>query len=230
MPYNWENFQQQQLAGVPNASGMPQQNNAMATLQNAPQQQLRTGKNPNPKFPRLRDWWEGIKTGGKEFAFGTPDQIQQVQNYSPQQQGIMQLLQELGVYGLQNPYEGFEDISQQAHNQFSQDVIPGLAERFASLGNNALSSPAFQNRLGSASAQLQSDLASQKAQYGQQNVQQILQMLQMGLQPQFENVHRPKSNGLVQNAILGGINAAPGLYQGRQISKAIDVLTKGAQG
>ncbi len=161
---------------------------------------------------------------------GQPEAIEQIQNFSPEQQSIMQLLQQLGVFGLQNPSAGFEPIEQQAINQFHQQTVPSLAERFTSMGNNSLSSPAFASQLGQAGAGLSGDLAAQRAQYGQQNIQQILQMLQMGLQPQFENIHRPQSNGLVQNAILGGIQAAPGLYQGRQISKALDALTKGAKG
>ena len=98
------------------------------------------------------------------------------------------------------------------------------------MGSSSLSSPAFVSQLGQAGAGLEGDLAAQKAQYGQQNIQQLLQMIQLGLQPQFQNVHRPQSNGLIQNAILGGIQAAPGIYQSRQISKGIDALTKGAKG
>ena len=156
--------------------------------------------------------------------------MQQVPNFSPQEQGILQLLQQLGIYGLQNPYEGFEPIAQQARNQFAQQTVPSLAERFTGMGSSSLSSPAFVSQLGQAGAGLEGDLAAQKAQYGQQNIQQLLQMIQLGLQPQFQNVHRPQSNGLIQNAILGGIQAAPGIYQSRQISKGIDALTKGAKG
>jgi hypothetical protein len=170
------------------------------------------------------------KKGIGNNLLGQPDEFQQVQNFSPEQQSIMQLLQQLGVYGLQNPYEGFEPIAQQAQNQFNQQTVPGLAESFTRMTNGAMSSPSFASQLGQAGAGLAGDLAAQKAQYGQQNIQQILQMLQMGLQPQFENVHRPQSNGLLQNAVLGGIQAAPGIYQGRQIGKAIDALTKGSQG
>jgi hypothetical protein len=261
---------------------MPMQD-MLAPLQGMQQQGLRVGNNPNPRFPRARDKWQGIKgldwlsslkgslggaasgatlgsfvpgigtaiggglgaLGGglagllssdqtkKEIGdnlFGQPDEFQQVQNFSSEQQGIMQLLQQLGRFGLQNPYGGFEGIENQARNQFAQQTVPSLAERFTSLGNNSLSSPLFASQLGQAGAGLEGDLASQKAQYGQQNIQQILQMLQLGLQPQFENVHRPQSNGLAQNAILGGIQAAPSLYQSRQISKALDALTKGSKG
>lgn len=227
MPYNWENYQQQQLAGPQNNTGM----NAVATMQQPQQQKMSARQQyPNATFPRLRRAWEGTKKGGGNFLFGQPEGIEQVQNYTPQQQGIMQLLQQLGIYGLQNPYEGFEDISNQAHNEFNQQTVPNLAESFTRMTNGAMSSPSFASQLGQAGAGLSGDLAAQKAQYGQQNMQQILQMLQMGLHPQFENLHRPQSNGLVQNALLGGIQAAPSIYQSRQIGKAVDALTKGAKG
>jgi hypothetical protein len=269
MPFNWKDITQQQLSGLP---ALQQQGNTLAPLQNTLPQPLRTGNNPNPKFPRARNAWENIKdklgnvaaggvggaaggaalgsivpgigTGlgaalgalggslygglsdkGKEFTFGTPEEIQQVQNYGPEQQNIFRLLQQLGIYGLQNPYAGFEPIEQQARNQFNQQTIPGLAERFASLGNNALSSGAFYSQLGQAGAGLEADLAAQKAQYGQQNIGQILQMLQLGLQPQFENIHRPQSNGLFQNTLLSGIQAAPKIYQARQIDNLIKELS-----
>jgi hypothetical protein len=167
------------------------------------------------------------KKGIGNNLLGQPDEFQQVQNFSPEQQGILQLLQQLGVYGLQNPYQGFSAIEQQAENQFNQQTLPSIAERFTAGTGGALSSPSFIAQAGQAGAGLRADLAAQKAQYGQQNIGQILQMLQLALQPQFQNVHRPQSNGLVQNAILGGIQAAPGIYQGRQISKAIEALTAG---
>ena len=34
---------------------------------------------------------------------GQAEEFQQVPNFSPQEQGILQLLQQLGIYGLQNP-------------------------------------------------------------------------------------------------------------------------------
>jgi len=203
MPFDWKDATQQQLAGLPSVgTGMQQ-------LQNMPQQkQLLTGKNPNPKFPNARDKWERFKKGGGEFLWGNPGGVEQYSTMSPQQQGIMQLLQQLGVYNLQNPYEGFEPIAEQAQNQFAQQTVPSLAERFSSMGSNSLSSPSFASQLGQAGAGLSSDLAAQKAQWGQGNMQQILQMLQLGLNPQSENIFRPQQNGLAQQAIMAAIKAA----------------------
>lgn len=202
MAFNWKDLTQKQLAGMPQNTGM-QALSAMQPQQNA----LLTGSNPNPKFPRARDAWERFKQGSGQFLFGQPGGLEQVSTVTPQQQGILQLLQQLGIYGLQNPYEGFEGIEQQARRQFNEQTVPSLYERFAGMGNNALSSGTLTSQLSQAGAGLESDLAAQKAQYGQQNMQQILQLLQLGLNPQTENVYRPGQNGVTQNAILSLIRS-----------------------
>ncbi len=191
MAINWLNATQQQLSGMPNGGGMQALSNLPAGAK-------------QPKFPRAREGWEKIKAG----LFGSPEAIENVPTITPQQQGIMELLQQLGAFGLQNPTAGFEPIEQQARNQFQQNTIPGIAERFTSMGSgNALSSGTFASQLGQAGAGLEGDLASQKAQFGQQNIQQLLQMLQLGLNPQSENIFRPAQNGLAQNAIMALIKS-----------------------
>jgi hypothetical protein len=54
---------------------------------------------------------------------------------------------------------------------------------------------------------LESNLAALRSQYGLQQQNQLMNLLQMALRPQFENVYRPSSPGL-----FGGI--AGGLGQG----------------
>ena len=269
--YDWRNATQQQLANLPQINA----GNGMQALQNQ-KKPLRTRKNPNPKFPRARNWWEGVKENGSNIAlggaagagtgaaigslfpgagtaigagvggvagilaslfnpksetlFGNPDEIQQIQNYTPEEQEIFRYLQGLGIMGLQNPYAGFEPIEQQSRNQFSQNTVPNLAERFASMGNNALSSPTFSSQLGIAGAGLEADLATQKAGYGQQQIGQILQMLQLGLQPKFDNLHRPQSNGLAQNLLLGLAGSAPDFLKTYAKNKAHDKWKKDSGG
>jgi hypothetical protein len=218
------------------------QNNMLTPLQNMPIGQnaptnwlqnttgkLKTGKNPNPQFPRARHGWESFKEGlgnflqgGRNFLLGNPGGVEQYSTVTPNQQNILALLQQLGVEGLENIYSGFEPIEQQARNNFSQQTVPSIAERFSSLGNNALTSPTFATQVGQAGAGLESELAAMKAGYGQQNLQNILQLLQLGLQPQSENVFRPRENGLLQ----GLVGAAPNFYQSYQLSNALKGLLK----
>lgn len=205
MPFDWKNVTQQQLAGMPNAS------TGMQQLQNIPQANMQkpllTGKNPNPKFPRARNAWEHVKRGGSQFLWGQPGGVEQVSKFNPQQQSIIQLLQQLGVYGLQNPNEGFEPIAEQALDQFNQEGLNSIAHRFTSLGQGGLDSPDFAQHAYGARAGLMKDLAAQKAQWGQQNMGNILQMLQLGLNPQSESIYRPQQTGFAQEAAMAAIKA-----------------------
>lgn len=248
---------------------MPQQNNGMNWLQNQAallgKNKLRTGKNPNPKFPRLRNAWENVKEaggnigagglggaaggavlgslvpgvgtalgaglgavggglyglfggdkGGKEFAFGTD--AEQLPTVTPEQLNILQYLQQMGLLGLQNPYAGFDPIAQQSVNEFYEQDVPSLAERFTSMGDNALSSGTFSSQLSQGAAKLRENLAAQRAGYGQQNIQQALQLLSMGLQPQFQNA--PGQPGVLPS-LLGN---AGNIYQTHQMNNLIKSL------
>src|SRR6185437_8745100 len=152
----------------------------------------------------------------KEGIFGTD--VEQAPTVTPEQQNILKYLQDLGVQGLQNPYAGFAPIAQQAQNQFYQETVPSLAHRFTSLGNASLSSPSFASAVGGAGANLQTDLAALQSGYGQQNIGQILQMLQLGLQPQFQNM--PGQPGLFPQLLSNAGN----LYQGYQTQQLLKQL------
>ena len=208
MQYDWINNTQNKLAGPYNnmltpVQNMQQsgQNNMLQPLQQMQQpQKLRTGKNPNPRFPRLRHAWENTKEGASNVIFGKPEGVEQYSELSPQQQGIMQLLQDLGIYDLQNPYEGFDEgIANPAWDEFNQQTVPNLAESFTSMTNGAMSSPSFAAQLGQAGAGLKSNLSAQRAQYGQQNKQQALNQLMSLVNPNFsENIHRPRQPGAIE--------------------------------
>ena len=132
-----------------------------------------------------------------------------------QMTGLNQILQS-GLSGLANPTQGFAPIAQQARSQFNQQTVPGLAERFTSMGGRgsaALSSPAFASQLGQAGAGLEENLAAMQAQYGMQNQGNLLQMLQLGLQPQYENMLQPEQQGFWESilpGLLGGIGQGVG--------------------
>jgi hypothetical protein len=194
------------------------QNNMLSPLQNMPQPYA----SAIPSQPPKQNWLQKIASGAGNFFFGNPGGVEQYSTVTPDQQNVLQLLQQLGIQGLQNPYAGFAPIAQQAVNQFNQQTVPSLAERFTSLGNGALSSPAFASQLGQANAGLQSDLAAMQAGYGQQNIQQALQLLQLALRPQSENLHKPRESGLVQN-LLG---AAPSFYQSYQMGNILKSLQR----
>jgi hypothetical protein len=86
--------------------------------------------------------------------------------------------------------EAVNQFSQPYMNQFEQQTVPGLAERFAGMGGmgGGLSSSGFGQSLSSAGANLQSQLAQLKAGLGQQAAQSLMSqygnMAGMGLSAQ----------------------------------------------
>lgn len=150
------------------------------------------------------NWLEDLfRSGGKDFGLGSaesfisgnPGGFEQVSSFAPWQQQYFQQLAQMGQQGLQNPYQGFEDIANYSRNQFQNTTLPSLAERFAGLGSNALSSDAFQTQNQQAAKDLELGLAALRSQYGMQNRGQFANLLGMGLTPQYQNVMREGTPG-----------------------------------
>jgi len=163
---------------------------------------------------------------GGLFGGGEKGGVKQAQNFNPQQQQILSMLLGQGQQNLQNPYAGFEDISNYAQNQFHQNIVPSIAERFTSMGNNALSSGAFASQLGQAGRGLGDTLAMQRQQYGQQNQQNALGQLSLGLSPSFQNYYQQSQPGFGENLMHGAIQAAPSFYQSYMLNNALQNMQK----
>jgi hypothetical protein len=110
----------------------------------------------------LNDFLYGGPDNLTKFKTGTP-QMEQLQNflnqYSQQQLGGGQQGNQMAQQyhqGMLGP-EAFEKFSQPYLQQFNEQVVPGIAERFAGMG--ALSSSGFGQSLGGAASGLQSNLA-----------------------------------------------------------------------
>lgn len=126
---------------------------------------------------------------------------------NPEQMGGLQNLLQFGQQKLSNPQAGFEPFADLARKRFQSQTIPSIAERFTSLGNDRRSS-AFEGALGSASSDLESQLAALGSQYGLQNEQTALNFINSGLKPSFENIIEPKKQGFFES-LFG--SAAPGI-------------------
>ncbi len=188
----------QQLAGQ---SGM-QSLAGLSPIQTSAQPMMRQ-VNEGPK----KSWWDKFKQG----AFGQQEAFFQSPTVTPEQMNVLEQLLSGGLQGLQNPYQGFEPIEQKARSGFAQQTVPGLAERFTSLGSHgagALSSPAFASELGQAGAGLEESLAAMRSQYGLQNRGLLLDQLKLGLRPAFETMHRPGTSGAVGEAWNTGKQAS----------------------
>lgn len=160
------------------------------------------------------------------FGGGEKGGVKQSPTLNPEQMNILQFLLQQGQQGLQNPSAGFGPIARQARNQFSQQTIPSLAERFTSMGNNSLSSPAFASQLGQAGAGLEEALAALQSQYGQQNQQHALSMLALGLSPSFQNFYQGSQPGFGENLLSGAAQAAPSFFQSYLLNNALSNLQR----
>lgn len=156
------------------------------------------------------------------FFLGTPNKIEQVSRFTPDimaalQPKLMQALQ--GIGNQEELAKGFDPFEKRAMSQFNQQIVPGLAERFTSLGSNSLSSPAFASQLGAAGAQLSEGLAGMRSQYAQNQEQNLMNLLQLG---QMENMPVQGDIGfagsfgpmLLKMLLQGGLGALSGALMG----------------
>lgn len=149
--------------------------------------------------------WDKVKFGineaapiAKDFWVGTPNKLESLQRFAPYQQNAMYGLLGMGMQGLQNPYQGFEPIAKSVRQNFEQNTLPSLAERFTSMGKNSMTSPLYMSQMHNAGANLDTGIGALQAQYGLQNQQNMGRFLQLGLQPQYEHANIPGQNGLLQ--------------------------------
>lgn len=152
----------------------------------------------------------GGSKGAKKDTFG------KVSNMSPEQsQFLKQFISQLGPNGglgggneesinylreMLNPSEqSFDKFADPFRQQFEQQTIPGLAERFGGMGGGlggGLSSSGFGQSLSAAGGNLQTQLAALKAglagQAGQQLMGQYGQQSGMAMgQSPFTNTYQP---------------------------------------
>lgn len=161
------------------------------------------------------------------FLFGSPQTTNQLPLFSPEQQAARQQVRGMGLNSLQNNPLSFAPIKQQYEKQFSEQVIPTLAERFA--GN--LRSSAFKGALGNTASDFYSKLAGLESQYNLGARQQGLRELLSTLNPEFQTQLVPEQPGLLGNLasslspLLGGFLGGPlGSQIGGSIGQGISGL------
>ena len=119
-----------------------------------------------------------------------PEQVRQFPTLSPNQTGAQDEALKYVMEGLKNgPGKGFDfsPIRNQAETGFYGRTIPGIAQKFA--GADALRGSGFMKAMGGAGREFEQGLASQESQYKMQTnrdyMNNLMQMLQLGLQPRF---------------------------------------------
>jgi len=190
---------------------------------------------------------------GRNFLFGRPDALKKVDTATDEQKALHnQILaqamgmaqQGSGYQNAQNYYnslfapgnQAYENFSAPYMNQFQEQVLPQIAERFA--GSGVLSSSGFGQALGGAGAGLQAQLAqlfeSLRSQAAGAQTQQYNQLSQSGLNYQPFGYYTQKGTQGFLPALLGAAGTAFGGGLGGAVGNAagtgISNLFKGAQG
>jgi hypothetical protein len=105
-----------------------------------------------------------------------------------------------------NDPDFFNSFEAPLQRQFQEETIPGLANRFASMGTGgSTGSTAFRNQLGREGSNLHTNIAALRGGMQQQGVNQLMnsaqmpfnnmaQMYGLGLSHPTENVYQPPSN------------------------------------
>lgn len=176
-----------------------------------------------------------------EFLFGSPDKLNKVATGTKQQEALHNnlLSQAMGMSGAgggydlaqnyfnnflgSNQQQAFDQFSSPYLQQFEEQMLPQIAERFAGAG--ALSSSGFGQALGGAASGLQSQLAqlfSQlQGQAAQQQYGQYNQLSQQGLGYQPFAYQQKQGSGGFLAPMLGAAASAFGGPIGGALGSAI---------
>jgi len=182
-----------------------------------------------------------------EWLFGSPDKLKKVATGTKEQQGLhnnilaqaMGLSEGGGGYDLaqnyfnnllgENQQDAFNQFSSPYLQQFQEQLLPQIAERFAGAG--ALSSSGFGQSLGGAASGLQSQLAQLFSQLQQQaagqQYNQFNQLSQQGLNYQPFAYQQKQGSAGIMGPLAMGIGAGLGGPLGAALGGGISSLFKG---
>jgi hypothetical protein len=174
-----------------------------------------TGASPMTQLNQPSSFWSG-----SQGTFG------QMPRFTPDQQNIMNKLMSIGFEGF-NP----KAMEESARKNFMNQTVPGIANQFTAAGGGALSSPSLMAQLGQGGANLESDIQRQQMEY-------MLPLLQLGLQPNFDTFFAPGQPGAGHGISQGiGSGIAAGAKEGFPLimKMIVDAIAKrsgnqGAQG
>jgi hypothetical protein len=149
------------------------------------------------------------------FLFGGDEGIMQTPNYSP---GQMQLLEQLigqAQKGAGTSFDflskllaGDEDIFKSleapAIRGFEEQIAPGIAERFTSMGAGARGSSGFQQQIASAGSRLAQQLGEQRTGIRMSALDRMLQQVQapLGYKP-YSQTYMQRQPGFLESFLTG---------------------------
>jgi hypothetical protein len=178
-----------------------------------------------------------------DFLFGSKDKLKKVSTGTKQQQAfhgdilgqLQQMLGQGGGYNQSQQYyqnllqpgnQSYEQFAAPYLNQFQEQILPEIAERFAGAG--ALSSSGFGQALGGAGAGLQSQLAQLFAMLQNQaagaQTNQFNQLSQTGLGYQPFAYQQKQGSGGLFGSLAGGLGLGLGGPLGGAIGSGLGSL------
>ncbi len=149
------------------------------------------------------------RQGGQQnqsSQFGLPEGGMHFPKYGQQGMDTLNQLMSMGLQGWQQNQPQWGPVEAEARNNWNTQAVPLLAERFGGMG--ARNSSAYEGSLSNAQKQFELGLNAQKQQFGQQNRNQLLQMLQLGLLPQYESAYKTRQPGFGENLAVAALPAA----------------------
>jgi hypothetical protein len=167
--------------------------------------------------------------GISEFFFGSDPKMKKMNNFTQEQQRGHQdywnnPIQNSPLYGagqdwiqriLSNDPEAYADFEKPIMNQFEQQIVPAIAERFGGIAGNKGNS-GLNNSLAQAGKDLSTNIGGIRAGLQQNAVNQGLAYAQQpysnaqagfGVR-EFENVQQPGTEGLISPLLKKGLGAA----------------------
>lgn len=152
----------------------------------------------------------------KEFLFGKKDKVKKLPTLTPEQQELMELINQ-GLTSGEGPFKDIfgsfdqnafnEGVSKPALKQFQESILPQLQEKFIA-GNQVLGS-GMRNAQLKAGTDLQDKLAQLMYQAQQDQQKNKLSGINTLLGTRgFENLYKQGNTGAVQGALQGAAQGA----------------------
>jgi hypothetical protein len=164
----------------------------------------------------------GIADSLRNFFSSTSGYYNQLPTMSPWQQAIAQNAAQTAWTGMQQTPD-IDRIAGAITDRYKNELMPTMAAQLGGMGLG--SSSAMENAMGQAQRGYQSDLA----QLGYQNYwnrqNQLMGMLNQGMQPQFQYSYTPPQQSQFMQVLPALINAAVGIYTGNPMA-ALSSLPK----
>lgn len=148
------------------------------------------------------------------FGKSRAPETTKVANYEPDQMNAQNFALRQALEGLQG-----NAIENKARGDFASKTVPTISERFA--GIDGMGSSGYMNSMAQAGRELEGDISAQRQ-------DQLMNLLNIGLTPQYSVFHQGEQPGKMQQfgqGIASAGNSTMGMgMQGAQMNKLIDAI------